>query len=1095
MGKKELIAFLLITSIAVLCSGSVMASGEASTMQQDARRQISGVVRDKAGEPVPGASVMIPGTSVGTTTDLDGRYTLSVPSETTVLEVVAMGYASAQISLGKATVYDVVIEDDMLALDEVVVVGYGTQKKVNLTGAVSTVNFEELAENRPITSVASAMAGMSAGLSVRTTSSDPGNESNTVRIRGTGTLNTSSPLYIVDGVESSISYVNPHDIATITILKDAASCAIYGNRGANGVILITTKQGSEGKVSVTYSGSVSFNSPMHRLSFMTDYADYMEIINESMTNIGDSENFAQSTIDTWREAKKNPNALAISTYPNYVAYPNIDWQDYMYRNVASQDHNISVTGRDKKASYLISANFVDNPGLISNTAAKKYQIRANIDVKPTEWLTVGMQTYGSVMNKQAGDFSTAVDRMMLSTPGVYPYYDGYYGYPSANEESATANNPLSTVEDSDEQKTYSRIKASAHAKIDFLKDFSFKTLVNYGRYWYDTQSRHVVPQQIRMNFATGIQMTTATLPQDLETWFRANGNWNYTIQSILNWNHTFGRHEISALAGYEEYYDYTYNKNATKKGLIDASIWAPDTATEPLTIGGSASDYASRSFFGRVNYAFAGKYLFEANLRYDGSSKFSAKNRWGLFPSFSAGWRIDQEGFMKRSGFDLLKLRASWGKLGNNSIGNYEYQSTYNASNYSFNNVLTNGLAVTVYANDDLHWETTTSSNIGLDLGVLGNRLTAEIDLYNRVTDGILYRPTIYLTAGKATAPLKNIAEVTNRGIEVTLGWRSHVRDFSYSVRGNFSYNYNRVSKYKGPLNEYWQENPNGSRTYISNLGDVSTGSYTRILEGHTINEYYILMPYSGDGSYFAEDGTVNINGGPRDGMIRTENDMTWLKAMVAAGYDFRPQQGISKDKIWYGDYIYADIDGDGIYGNTYDNVFTGKSSTPKYTFGFQASASWKGFDVQLSFAGSAGFWLYWNSTGANSTGTRRGYNILSYIANDHYFYDPENPSDPRTNTTSNTARLTCNEQNNQQGERSTLHLYKGDYLKLKNVTLGYSVPEKIANKVFMKGLRVYLSGENLFNITSYPGQDPEMGAGLGYVTMRQLSVGVNLTF
>ena len=1058
--------------------------------------RIGGVIKDAdTGESIIGASVVVKGTATGVIADIDGNFSLSVPSGAEIV-VSAMGYTdySFVAAYGMGAL-DIQLQPSSQFLDEVVVVGYGTQKKVNLTGAVSTVNFEDLAESRPVTSVASALAGMSAGLSVRTTSSDPGNESNTIRIRGTGTLNTASPLYIVDGIENNMSYVNPHDIATITILKDAASCAIYGNRGANGVVLITTKQGTEGVVSVTYSGSVSFDSPMHRLSYLTDYADYMEMINESLYNIGQAENFLPSTIETWRNAKKDPNAIAESGYPNYVAYPNIDWQDYMYRNVASQDHNISITGRDKKASYLISANYVDNPGLISNTAATKYQIRANIDVKPVEWLTVGMQTYGSVMDKQAGDYSTAVKYINQSTPGVYPYYDGYYGFPAANEESATASNPLYTVNEEDAMRTYSRIKASAYAKIVFLKDFSFKSLVNYGRHWYDYQYTPVVPQPVKMNFATGVQMTTATLPEDMETWFRANGDWDYTVQDLLTWGHTFGKHEISALAGYEEYYSFTYNHNGTKKGLIDASMWTADTAVEPLTIGGSASDYSSRSFFGRLNYVFAGRYLFEANLRYDGSSRFASNTRWGLFPSFSAGWRIDQEAFMKSSGFDLLKLRASWGRLGNNSIGNYDYQSTYKAHNYSFNNVLVNGLAVSSYANDALRWETTTSTDIGLDIGVLKNRLTAEFDLYQRVTDGILYRPTIYQTAGMATAPLENIAEVTNKGIEATVGWRDHIGDFSYSVRGNFAFNHNLVSKYKGALEEGWQEDPSGLRTYVSNLGDVSTGSSTRILEGHTINEYYMLTPYKGNGNYFDDEGRVIIDGGPQDGMIRTDMDMLWLKAMIAAGYNFRPQQGIAKDKIWYGDYIYSDIDGDGVYGNTYDNIFTGKSSTPKYTYGFQASAAWKGFDIQMSMAGAAGFWLYWNTTGAYSTGTRIGYNILSCIADDHYFYDPDDPSNPRTNISSSNARLTANEGNNQQGATSTLHLYKGDYLKMKNLTIGYTLPGNIANKMFMKGLRVYLSGENLFNITSYPGQDPEMGAGLGYVTMRQISLGANLTF
>ena len=1085
----------MAATLQTITGGFAIASETTAVMQQSGKKHVTGVVKDATGYPVPGATVMIPNTNVGTITNVDGSYSIDVPAGTTQLEVVCMGYATVNLVLGSESVYDVVLKDDTLALEEIVVVGYGTQKKVNLTGAVSTVNFEDMAESRPIASIGSALAGMSAGLSVRTTSSDPGNESNTIRIRGTGTLNSSSPLYIIDGVEGSLGYVNPHDIATITILKDAASCAIYGNRGANGVVLITTKQGSEGKVNVTYSGSVSINSPMHKISFLTDYADYMEIINESMENVGQTPNFFQSTIDTWRAAKAAPNALAESGYPNYVAYPNIDWQDYMYRVVASHDHNVSVTGKSDKVSYLISANYMNNPGLISNTAAEKFQLRANVEVKPTKWLTVGMQAYGSIMNKDAGDFETAIGGIVKSTPGVYPYHDGYYGYAAAAEESATANNPLYVVEQDDAIRKYSRIKATVYAKVDFLKDFSFKALFNYGRHWYDFQNVPRNPQPSKMNFATGLQMTLPTAPSELETYFRANGDWDYTIQNTLNWGHEFGKHDVSALVGYEQYYSFEYNHNATKKGLIDAGIWAGDTATELISSGGSASDYASRSFFTRVNYVYADRYLFEANLRADGSSRFSKQSRWGFFPSFSAGWRIEQENFMQGVGFDLLKLRASWGMLGNNSIGNYDYQATYKAHNYSFNNVLVNGLAVSSFANNALRWETTTSTDVGVDVGVLNNRLTAEVDFYHKFTDGILYRPTIYQTAGTATAPLENIAEVTNMGLELTLGWRDHFKDFHYGVSANFAFNHNRVTKYKGELKQGWEETPNGLRTFVSNIGEVSTGSSTRILEGHTINEYYMLTPYQGDASYFDDFGMVNINGGPKDGMIRTEMDMAWLQAMMASGYTFYPMQGVGKDKIWYGDYIYADVDGDGVYGNTYDNIFTGKSSTPKFTFGFQGNFGWKGLDLQFSFAGAAGFWLYWNETGANNTGTRIGYNIMSDIANDHYFYDPANPLDPRTNIKSKNARLTANEGNNQQGEKSTLHLYRGDYLKLKNLTIGYTLPEKYSKKILMKSLRFYISGENLFNITSYPGQDPEMGAGLGYVTMRQISLGANLTF
>lgn len=1091
---KRLVSTLAVL-VTVTLSTAVCSSFSAAYAQQASARQLSGKVVDSAGQPVIAASVILPGTSVGVMTDMNGAFSLTATSAASVLEVSCLGYVTASVKLTESNVYNITLAEDNEYLNEVVVVGYGTQKKVNLTGAVSSVNFEKMSESRPIHSTASALAGMSAGLSVRTSSSDPGFENNTIRVRGTGTLNSAVPLYIVDGVESNIAYVNPQDIASISILKDAASCAIYGNRGANGVVLITTKKGSAGNVNVNYHGNVSFNSPMHRPVFMTDYADYMELMNESRFNIGQADNFGQATIDTWREAAKSPNATAESGYPNYVAYPNTDWQQYLYRNAASQEHNVSVIGRGEKSSYLLSGNYTNNPGLISNTGAKKYQYRANIDVKPTDWLTVGTQTYGSVIKKQSGNHGTAINYLTQTTPGLYPFYDGFYGFPSANEESATANNPLANVESDAGVREYSRIKTAVYAQVDFLKDFSFKALANYGRYWYDYQTKVRVPQQVKMNFATGNQMTTPALPKDLNTSFTADGQWDYTIQATLNWGHKYGVHDISALAGYEEFYFYAYNQGATKKGLIDATIWAPSTATEPLTISGKAYDYSSRSYFGRVNYVIMDKYLFEANMRYDGSSRFAEDVRWGLFPSVSAGWRIDQEDFMKNVGFDNLKLRASWGKLGNNSIDNYAFLSTYAANNYVIGNTLTNGLAVSAYANPLLRWETTTSADLGLDIAVLNNRLTAEIDVYDKNTDGILYRPNISYTAGNATAPYQNIAVVNNKGAELTLGWRDSKGEFSYSVNGNFAYNHNRVAKYKGALEQGWKEDESGNRSFYSNLGDVSTGTTERILEGHTISEFYMLTPYSGNASYFNADGTVNVNGGPKDGMIRTENDMKWLEAMVAAGHQFYPQQGISKSKIWYGDYIYADLDGDGVYGNTYDNSFVGKSQTPKFTFGLQASASWKGFDFSMSWAGAAGFYLYWNGVGANATGTRLGYNILNYIAKDHYFFDPENPSDPRTNTTSKTARLTCNENNNQQGAVSTIHLYKGDYFKLKNLTVGYTLPEKAAHAVYMQGARVYLSGENLFNITKYPGQDPEMGAGFGYVTMRQLAVGVNLTF
>ena len=525
--------------------------------------------------------------------------------------------------------------------------------------------------------------------------------------------------------------------------------------------------------------------------------------------------------------------------------------------------------------------------------------------------------------------------------------------------------------------------------------------------------------------------------------------------------------------------------------MVNSSLTDFNAMTEPSYLSGFTRELATRSWFGRVNYAYDSRYLFEANIRYDGSSRFAPENRWGAFPSFSAGWRISEESFMKDLNiFDNLKLRASWGKLGNSAINSYyAYQSLYSVNSYVFGNNVSSGFGMSSFSIPDLKWETTTVTNIGLDVTTLSNRLNATVEWYNKVTDGILYQPSLSTTLAYFGSPYQNIAEVTNRGFELTLGWQDNVRDFQYSVNANFSLNHNEVTKYKGALERGWKDG-----VYSTNIGDVSTGGDQRVLEGHTINEYYMLNLYKGNGSHFNADGSVNLNGGPKDGKIRTEQDMAWLKAMVAAGYEFYPAKGIGKSEIWYGDVIYADLNGDGIYGDDNDRDFQGSSSTPKYYYGLQASASWKGFDFSMSWAGAAGFKISWWEQSLNSTRLTRCYGIGKDVAADHYFYDPENPSDPRTNINSENTRLTIG--GTAQTETSSqLWLHNGNYLKLKNLTIGYTFPTKWMQKLYVKNLRIYATGENLLTITKFKGLDPEMVAGNGYLPIRQYAFGINVTF
>lgn len=1098
---STLLMMLLATNGWAVSSPEVVGNTKADVAVTQQQKAIKGTVKDATGEAVIGANVMVKGSGTGTMTDINGHFSLAnVPTNAT-LQFSYIGYLTQEVKVDARSSYEVTLKEDNATLEEVVVVGYGTQKKTNLTGAVSSVNFEEQALSRPVTTVSAALAGLSAGVQVMQNSGQPGSDGATIRVRGMGTLNNNDPLVLVDGMEGSMDNVNPQDIESISILKDAAACAIYGSRAASGVILITTKKGNKGKVNVSYSGRVSYSQPTRIIDLVSDYASYMEWINESATNIGQKGNFEQATIDLWREKSKDPNGVNERGIPNYVAYPNTDWQDVIFQHGIVNDHNLSVNGGSDKIRFMLSGGYLDNPGLVDNTGITKYNIRANVEANVTKWLTVGMRTYGSMQDKEVGNFSNANNYLRQTTPGLYPEYNGQYGYPEASEESATANNLLVMLNGGNGSQKKSNFNTTMYSKVEFLKGLSWSFNLNYKRYWYEARAWSHATETVKLS--TGEVKSAALSPEKMTTSFANEGNWSYTLENIVNYSTTIAkRHNISALLGYQEYYYYSNSSNASLEGLIDESINVPSSATIMKSIGGSASDKSSRSFFGRVNYDYDNRYLFEANLRYDGHSRYQKENRYGAFPSFSAGWRISEETFMEnsRSWLDNFKLRLSWGKLGNNGgddVGNYEYQALYNITDYSFGGKQVSGLAQTSIANSMLSWETAATTNIGLDFAFLKNRLTAEFDIYDKNTTGILYRPNIYITLGGVTAPRLNIAEVNNKGFETTIGWRDRIGKLNYSISANFAYNHNQVSKYKGELKQGWEVNPTtGERVWTSNLGDVSTGGSSRVLEGKMMNEYYMKSPYRGDQTYFNGDGSVNKKGGPKDGIIRTEKDMEWVKAMIANGNEFWPNKTIGKNKIWYGDMIYADANEDGKYGNADDSEFQGVSKDPKYTFGLQASASWKGIDVSMAWAGAAGRMLYWSATsGYNSTSTRVGLGLSKEIAYNHYYYNPENPDDPKTNLYAKYPRLTLGESGSQNVETSTNFLYNANYLKLKNLTIGYTLPTNIAKKLFTQNVRFYVSGENLLSFDSYPGQDPELGADPTYTSVRSFAFGANITF
>lgn len=538
----------------------------------------------------------------------------------------------------------------------------------------------------------------------------------------------------------------------------------------------------------------------------------------------------------------------------------------------------------------------------------------------------------------------------------------------------------------------------------------------------------------------------------------------------------------------------TWGWGVSKQGATD---WTLNDLGTYETLSGSSSTakngWGLRSYFGRVNYAYKNRYLFEANLRADGSSRFGSNNRYGIFPSFSAGWKIHEERFMEgtEDWLSNLKLRASWGKAGNNQgIGNYAWQAVYATQNVVVDGSGSKGLYISSLSNADLKWETTATTDIGLDMGFFDNRLTAEIDYYRKNTTDILYTPTIYMTMGEVSGVPSNLGSVVNKGVELALNWKSRIgKDFSYYAGVNFSYNKNRVTRFKGDLVKTWTDG-----VYTNNLSDVTAGYGSgKLCEGHALGEHYLRRLYKGNGRGY-RGGAVDVNAGPKDGMIRTQQDFEWVQAMLETGYTFNGVTALSKDQLWYGDLIYADRNGNGNYGDDNDMDFNGRTSTPSYNLGVNLGFAWKGLDFNMTWSGAFDYYIIWNALYYNGTQTTNGHGISERVADNHYFFDPENPADARTNLKGAYPRLTFGTPGDNR-QASEFYEYKGDYLKLKNVQIGYTLPSRITKKFYVQQLRFFVSGENLLTITDYPGLDPEKGSAIGYPLMRSVTFGAQITF
>lgn len=1032
---------------------------------QQSKITVSGIIEEQLG-PVIGASVVEKGTSNGVITDMDGKFSLTV-SPNAILVISYVGYVEQQIPVKNQKSFKILLKEDTQALDEVVVVGYGTQKKVNLTGSVSTINVSELAESRPITNVSQALAGMAAGVSVSSNSNQPGNDNADIKVRGQGTLNSSSPLIIIDGVEAGINTVNPQDIETMTVLKDAASASIYGSRAANGVILITTKQGKTGSLKLEYNGYVSFASIRKTLEPVSNYADYMELVNEGYTNSGLGTIFSQENIDAWRnDAGRNP-----------LMYPNTNWIEETFKSSTATNHVVSMSGGSEKIHFYGSFGYSNTPGVLANSDYTKYNGRLNLDANIKPWLKLGMQVNGYVSDMgpaaKYADSGTVVDDIFTyasaTTPGmVFQAPDGRFGAMNNPEDDAQAasNNPLARAAKIAGNIRKNNLRARFVGTLTPMKGLSLTASYSYELM---DESRERKPLFIdQWNFQTE---TVTWSNKGKTSIMNYNGKIErYFSDAVLRYDSKFLNNKLGLnfMVGASQELYRSKNFSATKYDLIDLNLGVINGATGEASASGSMLEWAMHSYFGRINLNWTDKYLLEFNLRADGSSRFLPGKRWGYFPSGSAAWRIDQEAFMEglvNKGLSNLKLRLSYGALGNNSVGNYDALALYsnkdntsskNLLSYVLNNSLATGLAQAVIANPELTWETTNVADIGLDFGLFSNRLTGTIDYFNKRTTGILINLPAPDVHGIASIPKVNSATVTNQGFEFAVGWQDQIKDFTYGINANFTYVKNEVNKFKG-----------------KGEGGKSISGANLIWEGHSINSQYLLRV---------------------DRLIQTDEDMKLVQQLI----DNAPMDPTTNKKInpfaafgtpQKGDLLYKDVNGpdgvpDGIINN-YDKEIVSDGPNPKYLFGINLNAAWKGFDFSILMQGSMGAKVYWQELAYNTPTVRKGYQINKEVADGRWYEGRTDATFPRL-VEYNSSKL------NQQ--QSDFYLQNKDFLKIRNIQLGYTLPKAWTTACQIERIRIYGSLENFFTFTNYKGFDPEV-SGMKYPSMRQAVVGLNVTF
>lgn len=973
------------------------------------KQTVKGTVKDANGDPIIGATVKVKGSTGGTVTDIDGKFTLDAPAGAE-LEVSSIGYLK-QIVKAKGNIA-IVLKDDSQTLDELVVVGYGVQKKENLTGAVASMNAEKLA-TRPVSSLSSALAGEMAGVTAVQTSGAPGGQNASITVRGQNSVNAASPLVIVDGVPGSMNVINPAEIESVTVLKDAASAAIYGVQAANGVILITTKKGKTGKTTVSYNATFSWSSLLSKLDLVDAYG-YAYLYNEAYLNDhpGATKPFSDETVEKYRTGQ----------------LPSTDWyKEALTGSGFEHQHNLSLSGGNDKTTYNMYLGYLSQDGVTKDIDYNRINARMNITSQINKYITLGLNASGYRGTKQdawAG-YTQVIQGMSRSHP-TDPVYDedGNFKYVGVDNPVAVQGRDKTGWKKTIDQEVF----LIGSAEIKPIKDLSIKGVYSW-RNWTQDQ--------------LGFKKTWGygTYNSGQREGYVRNYNYDYlTGQILVNYNKSFGDHNLGVLAGMESYdvkYRYvTADRKGGGNNNLDSSLNTLDASSQKNKNGGT--EMTRLSYFGRLQYNYAGKYLFEANVRRDASSRFPKDSRWGTFPAFSAGWRISEEAFMKNVDWlSNLKLRLGWGKTGNEELKSddlYPAVPTYAYGSYMFGNSLYSTAYESRLVNDQLKWATVTNYELGIDAGFLNNKLTMELSVYKKKTnDMLLYLPLQGVIG--LSAPAQNVGSVENRGFELVLGHNNRIgKDWSYNLSLNMGYNKNEIIDMAGT------DGP------IDN-GYGGTDDTQWNIEGYGVSSYY---------GYVA------------DGLFRTEEELK--KGPLRTG----------NEKL--GDIRYKDLDDDGKITAADRKIIGNKM--PKWTGGFNFRVGYKNFELSGLLQGAFDAKRYYNGEASYAF-----FNNASCLNKHWDRWSEENPN-------GNFPRLSLTSQTNYAF--SSFWLQDASYVRLKNLTLAYTLPSEVISRIGLSFAQVYLTGENLFTISGLDkGLDPESGnsRGWSYSNVRKISCGLKLTF